>query len=75
MMPEEKYNVQCFIHGYCGTVGKENPKLYAECVAREKAGYIDAIMLGPNNDFCSECQEARRREELSAALCSWRDEY
>ena len=43
------------------TVGPENPELYAECQQREKAGYLDAVCLGPDNDFCGDCEEERLR--------------
>jgi len=58
------YNVQCIIHGFCGQATKEyHPELYAKCQKYEADGFIDALCLGPGNDFCGQCSEeaARRR--------------
>jgi len=57
---DRRYNIQCISHGFCGTVGPGD-ELYDECVKREAEGYIDALCLGPDNDFCGECNEERSR--------------
>ena len=72
-MSEQRYNIQCINHGFCGTVGPGD-KLYDECVEREKAGFLDALCLGPDNDFCGECNEDRiRNARLEAEFEEWDD--
>lgn len=64
-MAAQRYNVQCINHGYAGTVGPEDPDLYAKCQQHEAARYIDAFCLGPDNDFCGVCTEKRRKRQAA----------
>jgi hypothetical protein len=60
------YNIQCILHGYAGrATEKYTPELYAQCQQRDAQGFIDALCLGPGNDFCGQCQEDKEKRRAS----------
>jgi hypothetical protein len=62
MADEKTYNIQCFNHGFCGTV-RPGDKLYEKCVQREKYGFLDALTVHNDTKNCGECAEEQTKRD------------